>query len=370
VYFTATAARVYARQYYVFLPDYLRAAVAAPAPAIQGPTHIFFLFVDHFEPDWSVERTEQWAARYRVLARRHLDSSGRPAQHTWFFPGDQLDPAILEILRKMTAEGLGEVEFHYHHDGDTAKTLAMSWQYVIPEMQKFGFLKTVDGRTAFAFVHGNSSLDDSDEYCGVREELKLLHEFGCFADFTFPALFSSAQPPEVNKIYAARDDPGPKSYRIPWPLLDLKNGAADLMIFEGPLSIAPSWNLRRLFFDVDDANIHPAMPAGPARVHRWVNARVHVAERPDWIFVKVFGHTVSSQEDMDEALGPHFDSALTELERHYNDGEQYILHYVTAREAYNLAMAAATGATGDPSKYYDSEIKPYVSSAPRTLSPD
>src|SRR6185312_4436908 len=211
---------------------------------------------------------------------------------------------------------------------------------------------------------------DSDEYCGVREELKLLHEFGCFADFTFPALFSSAQPPEVNKIYAARDDPGPKSYRIPWPLLDLKNGAADLMIFEGPLSIAPSWNLRRLFFDVDDANIHPAMPAGPARVHRWVNARVYVAERPDWIFVKVFGHTVSSQEDMDEALGPHFDSALTELERHYNDGEQYILHYVTAREAYNLAMAAATGATGDPSKYYDSEIKPYVSSAPRTLSPD
>jgi hypothetical protein len=63
---------------------------------------------------------------------------------------------------------------------------------------------------------------------------------------------------------------------------------------------------------------------------------------------------------MDEMLGPHFESALSELERHYNDGEQYVLHYVTAREAYNLAMAAATGATGDPSEYYDSEIKPYV----------
>jgi len=370
LYFFATAARVYARQYYLFLPDYLRQSVAAPTPVVQGPTHIFFLFVDHFEPDWSVERTEQWAARYRVLARHHLDSTGRPAQHTWFYAADQLYAPVLEVLRKLTEEGLGEVEFHYHHEGDTAQTLAISWKYAIGEMQKFGFLKTVDGQTRFAFVHGNSSLDDSDQYCGVRDELKLLHDFGCFADYTFPALFTSAQPPIVNRIYAARDDPGPKSYRIQWPLLDLKSGAADLMIFEGPIAIAPSWSLRRLFLDVDDGDIHPAMPAGPARVHRWVNARVHVPERPDWIFVKVFGHTASSPEDMDEALGPHFESALTELERHYNDGEQYVLHYVTAREAYNLAMAAATGATGDPSKYYDSEIKPYVSSSPRALSPD
>jgi len=375
LYLSATAARVYARQYYIFLPDYIRTSLqpssARDDRTSSAPTHIFFLFVDHFEPDWSVERTTQWAQRYRALARRHLDSSGRPAQHTWFYPGDQIDDGVLGVLQSLMRDGLGEVEFHFHHDGDTAETLALSWKYAIPEMQKFGFMKTVDGRTAFAFIHGNESLDDSSgEYCGVRDELRLLHDFGCFADFTFPALFNAAQPPTVNSIYAARDDASPKSYRIQWPLLDLKSGGADLMIFQGPIVLAPTWNMRRLFIDVDDANIHPAMPANPARVRRWVNARIHVPQRPDWIFVKVFAHGASSAEDMDEVLGDHFDSALTELERHYNDGEQYVLHYVTAREAYNLAMAAASGVTGDPTMYFDREIKPYVASAARRVSPD
>lgn len=375
LYFLATAARVYARQYYIFLPDYFRSSLSlssnAPVSKSATPTHVFFLFVDHFEPDWSVERTREWAARYRVLARRHRDSAGRPAQHSWFFPGDQIDDGILEELRKLTAEGFGEVEFHYHHDGDNAQSLAVGLNYAIGQMQKFGFLKTVDGRTAFAFVHGNEGLDDSSgEYCGVRDELRVLRSFGCFADFTFPALYNAAQPPSVNTIYAARDDAGPKSYRLQWPLLDLKSGAADLMIFQGPLVLAPTWNLRRLFIDVDDANIHPAMPANPARVDRWVNAKIHVPERPDWVFVKVFAHSASSAEDMNEVLGEHFDSALTELERHYNDGEQYVLHYVTAREAYNIAMAAAAGATGDPAKYFDSGITPYVATAARPLLPD
>ena len=48
------------------------------------------------------------------------------------------------------------------------------------------------------------------------------------------------------------------------------------------------------------------------------------------------------------------------LEARYNDGVNYILHYVTAREAYNVARAAAAGATGEPPQYYDYVVKPYV----------
>jgi hypothetical protein len=116
---------------------------------------------------------------------------------------------------------------------------------------------------------------------------------------------------------------------------------------------------------VDDGDIHPAMPANATRVQRWVNARVHVAERPDWVFVKTWGHSASTREDMEEFLGGHFDAALAELERNFNDGRRYVLHYVTAREAYNLAMAAASGAKGDPSAYYDATIPMYVASRPR-----
>ena len=131
--------------------------------------------------------------------------------------------------------------------------------------------------------------------------------------------------------------------------------------------LAPSWSPRRLFIDVDDGNIHAGMPASATRVTRWVNARVHVAERPDWVFVKVFAHGVSSSEDEEAVVGQRFEDALTELEQHYNDGARYVLHYVTAREAYNLAMSAASGATGDPSSYLDSEIPPYVASARRIV---
>jgi hypothetical protein len=372
VYIAATAARIYARQYYVFLPDYVRRCFAAPAAsaARQGPTHIFFLFVDHFEPDWDTERVARWADRYRKLAARHHDSVGRAPQHTWFYPGEQLDPTILAILQRLTLDGFGEVELHYHHEGDTAETLAPSLRYSIAEFQVFGFLKTVTGRTAFAFVHGNEGLDNADgEYCGVNNELRLLHSLGCFADFTFPSLYHASQPPWVNDIYAARDDDRPKSYETRFPLLDLRRGAGDLMIFQGPIAVAPSWNMRRLFLDVDDGNLHEGMPAEPKRVRRWVNANVHVAQRPDWRFVKVFAHGVSTPADEEQAVGRHFDQTLTELEQHYNDGQQYVLHYITAREAYNLAMAAAAGATGEPGSYLDSEIPPYIASARRT-SPD
>ncbi len=182
VYIAATAARIYARQYYVFLPDYVRRCFVAPAAsaARPGPTHIFFLFVDHFEPDWDTERVARWADRYRKLAVRHHDSVGRVPQHTWFYPGEQLDPTILAILQRLTLDGFGEVELHYHHEGDTAETLAPSLRYSIAEFQAFGFLKTVTGRTAFAFVHGNEGLDNADgEYCGVNNELRLLHSLGC-----------------------------------------------------------------------------------------------------------------------------------------------------------------------------------------------
>jgi hypothetical protein len=368
LYVVATAARVYLRQYYIFLPDYVR-SVFRPVAAVQGPTHIFFLMVDHFEPPLSsVERTEEWASRYRAMALKHRDSTGRPFQHTWFYPGEQFNVPLLSILRQLVGDGLGEVEFHYHHENESAATISLALRNAIAGFQTFGFLKTVDGRTAFAFVHGNEGLDNADgEHCGVNDELRLLHSLGCFADYTFPAVYHQAQPPFVNTIYAARDDPGPKSYRTAWPLLDLKRGAADLMIFEGPLVLAPTSNLRRLFIDVDDGNIHPGMPADATRVGRWINARVHVAERPDWVFVKVFAHGVSTMGDEDEVVGEHFESALNELERHYNDGRRYVLHYITAREAYNLAMAAASGATGSPSAYLDSEIPPYMASARRIV---
>ena len=206
--------------------------------------------------------------------------------------------------------------------------------------------------------------------CGVNTEIRLLHDVGCFADFTFPSLYEDSQPRTVNSIYAALDDDGPKSYEKPLPLTALAQGRADLMIFQGPLFFAPSLSLRRLFVDLDDGDIHASQHASPGRVDRWVRANVHVPQRPEWVFVKLFAHGISTPEDAAACLGDDFDEALSYLERAYNDGTQYLLHYVTAREAYNLARAAADGATGEPQQYIDAYIKPYLSDAASiSLSP-
>jgi hypothetical protein len=146
------------------------------------------------------------------------------------------------------------------------------------------------------------------------------------------------------------------------PLSALKSGVADLMIFQGPLVFAPSLSARRLFLDLDDGDIHAAMPASARRVDRWVRANIHIPERPDWVFIKIFNHGASSAEDENEMFGVHFDEALTHLEQRYNDGHQYLLHYITAREAYNLVMAGSDGKSGEPQQYVDRTIPPYVAS--------
>jgi hypothetical protein len=46
------------------------------------------------------------------------------------------------------------------------------------------------------------------------------------------------------------------------------------------------------------------------------------------------------------------------LAARYNDGRRWILHYVTAREMYNLAVAAMEGASGDPSAHLDHVVPP------------
>jgi hypothetical protein len=49
----------------------------------------------------------------------------------------------------------------------------------------------------------------------------------------------------------------------------------------------------------------------------------------------------------------------------YNDGARYVLHYVTAREAYNVVRAAMDGQGGDPDAYRDWDVKPYVADGRR-----
>src|SRR5439155_17729038 len=107
-----------------------------------------------------------------------------------------------------------------HHQDDTAETLRQKLRGAIAQWQEVGALGRwpATERPAFGFIHGNWALDNcrienGRNFCGVNDELTVLAEEGCYADFTFPALFHMAQPRQVNSIYYAQDDPRrPKSH--------------------------------------------------------------------------------------------------------------------------------------------------------------
>jgi len=48
----------------------------------------------------------------------------------------------------------------------------------------------------------------------------------------------------------------------------------------------------------------------------------------------------------------------TELTTRYNDGQRWRLHYVTAREMFNIAIAAMEGKDGDPGSFRDHVLPP------------
>jgi hypothetical protein len=254
------------------------------------------------------------------------------------------------------------VEVHYHHGPDTYETFDAKVKKGVAYFQQFGFARTIDGKTQWGFIHGNFALDnsgDKTEWCGVNEELKLLRSEGAYADFSFPSVWRDSQPRFVNRIYEAQDDPQPKSFNRAYPF---QAGPSErLPIFTGPLVTYFIPSPLRTFYNVEDADIHPTVPMTAARVDEWVRANIHVPGRPEWVFIKMWGHAASSDGEVaDNLLGGTFERALERFETKYNDGHQYVLHYVTAREAYNVARAAAAGMKGNPTQYYDFEVKPYV----------
>lgn len=353
---------------YPWLGQYLAHRLAPPeAQAVEGPTHILFALVDHFEPD-DLQTVERWVTEYPAMANRHRDADGHPPQHTWFWyfgysDDNELDEQVarlfLQRLARLPYDGFGEIELHLHHWFDSEAT----WRRKVGDMlrlsREVGAMTTAEPRprTTFGFIHGMWSLDNArgGRFCGVNNELALLRQVGCYADFTHPS-WGSAHPRRLNEHYYATDDPRqPKSYADGVPLRAGRPASGDLMIVQGPGIV--HWRGLRPTYDHGDVTVED--PPTPQRIDGWIRHGIRVAGRPEWLFVKVHTHG-AVERDAPVLLGEGADRMYDYLETRYNDGQQYILHYVTAREMYNIAKAAEAGLSGDPNAYRDDSIPPYV----------
>ena len=356
------------RNMHIWLRSYF---ARPPRPVVNGPTHVMFCFVDHFEPMWGRadletqrRRVDRWCRDYRLLAGRHRDADGRHPQHGFFYPEEEYVEEHLAKIAALCADGFGEIEIHLHHDNDTPENFRTAMRRFCSTLhEKHGALSR-DPRTgelAFAFIHGNWSLDNSradGRWCGINNELVLLRELGCYADFTLPSAPSDTQTSTVNAIYYATDDAHkPKSHDRGTAVHVGGTPVGDLMIVQGPLAL--NWRERRfgLIPRIENSDVRRSCPPTPARVDAWVRTGIHVEGRPDWIFIKI--HTHGTQErDIDTLLGAEMDAMHDHLERTYNDGTHYVLHYVTARETYNIIKAAEAGKQGDPNLWRDFVLPP------------
>ena len=331
-----------------------------------GPIHIMFLTADHYEPGRSADLVPAWAKCYVKMATAHRDADGLPPRHTWFYPAEQFRVGQISELARLCRAGYGEIELHLHHGHDTSASLTAKLQQARRDFGAAGALVT--GRpasTAFAFVHGNMSLDNSrgDPFCGVSNEISLLQGQGCFADFTFPSLERRSQPYTVNRLYYAVDDPRQSgSYLAGGAEMEAGTKHSGLLIFQGPLVIDFSNWSHILYPAIDMASLDLGNAPSPHRVDKWIAAGVHVRGRPEWVFVKTWVHG-ARRPLWSYVMGADADRMFSFLESHYNDGRRYVLHYVTAREAYNIAKAAEAGRTGNPARYRDFVVKPYRNSA-------
>ena len=355
-------ARLYRWEAYIWVPVYLTSHDSDP-DVPDDQKHLIFMMVDHYEHGGpnakkrAAAENSHWCRKFRQISDHFRDDYGNNFKYTWFYPYDHKNESIVRELSAMARDGYGEIELHWHltaASGVTNATFGDSLKKAIDWFQQFGAFITDENppRTAFAYIAGNWDLDASrpgPKTHGVTNQIDQLFKKGCYADFTFSTVGTPAQPRKVNSIYYVRDDPiRRKSYdwgedvRVGKPVSDR------LMMFEGPMGL--NW-LGQMEYGAVESD--PRF--SPGRVDKWIDTDIHVRGRPEWIFVKIYSHGAQSEKVVLE----HDMAWMLETLIQRCKARRIHLHFMTAREAYNVVKAAEAGKTGNPEDYRDFIIPPY-----------
>lgn len=328
----------------LWLPGYLKSLTAAKPPS---PARVWVLIADHFEPFCKPandvdahNRVRAWRQKWPAITRRHGDSSGNPPSYTFFYPEEEYRPHLLDSLAEMTEEGIADVEVHLHHDGEGEQNFVDRISgFTEALFARHGLLRKYNGKIAFGFIHGNWALDNSlpsRRWCGLNNEITLLRDLGCYADFTLPSAPSPAQTRMINTIYWANDDPSrPKSHDTGVPVRAGDTSSGDLLMIPGPLAL--NWSSRKfgLLPRLETGELAASNPVTRERVRIWLQYAPRIANN---LFIKLFAHGArenNSLQLLERDLDLTFQLLRDECARLGSS-----LHYVTAWKMRNAIESA------------------------------
>lgn len=352
-----------------WLPGYLLRSIKRGLFGGGGrrPAHLFFCICDHFEPYWSGAdpttargRIKRWIKEYPKIAARFPDSDGMILKYSFFYPEEEYTFEDMQPLAELCRAGFGEVEIHLHHDNDTSQNLRrVLTGYKSTLYERHGLLSvdTESGAVSYGFIHGNWALDNSRSdrrWCGVNDELTVLRQTGCYADFTMPSALFGTQTRKINSIYRAVDDPlKPKSHNSGNDVASGKRGEGLLMI-QGPLCF--NWGQKKYYVlpRIENSGLYPSIPPTPLRLKMWVSTAITVKGFPGGVFIKIYTH--GAQEGVIRML---FDKGgLEELLSSLKACEpETSVHFLSAREMANIVLAIEDGATRYSAHMRDHRLK-------------
>ena len=331
-------------------------------------THVILLVANHWEPGigaQAIPRVERWMNMARETGNALRDRDGMPFRHTNFYPAEQYDRTLLEMLSELQSEGFGEVEIHLHHGVDSPDT-AGNTRRILEEFrdklaEEHRCLSREDPASTvkYGFVHGNWALANSagGRWCGVDSEMKILAETGCYADFTLPSVPHQSQVGRINAIYTCGYPLAQQKPHRSGPSVTTGQPPALPIIFEGPLVFDWTRRIRSLPVPrVDDGALAQNYPLTIERFNRWRSAAISIGGRSDWVFVKLYSHGFFDW-DQDAMIGSQMRRFMNEVLELSETTREFSVYFASAREAFNMVMAAVDGHSGSPGQYRDYKLR-------------
>jgi hypothetical protein len=352
-----------------WLGSYLTTRSSRRRPEPGKPVHLLLCIADHFEPklgnappEVARERVRRWVEEYPKLFGNFRDSDGRPPRHTFFYPAEEYEPEYLDALAKLCQAGFGEVEIHLHHDNDTADNLRntlMSFKETLHDKHGLLHRDSVTGDVKYGFIHGNWALNNSradGRMCGVNNELDILRETGCYADFTLPSAPSETQTRKINSIYWAVNQPGKRKSHDTG--IDVGAGPRpdkSLLMIQGPLLL--DWKRRKwgLLPRLENACIQGSQAPSMDRLDLWLRACIQVPSRPDWYFVKLHTHG-ANEFNVPVLLGEPMVRFHECLRKRADGDPNFRYHYLSAREMAAHAVMDERVLDGVPTELRESHL--------------